>query len=103
MKTNKILAAGAVMAAIAFFPLVSSAQSQATSSTPSSSAVHQDKKAVNGQEDKLAADKAKRDKAEMTGHPNQAVTDEKKVQADKKAVKADKSKMSTDKAASTTK
>jgi len=87
MKLTNVIATGAILVAIAFAPVVTKAQS---------SDVKQDKKDVRKDEDKKAADVAKRDRAEKNGHPKQAVKDEKKVQKDNKNIHEDKKEVRKD-------
>jgi hypothetical protein len=75
MKLTNLIATGTLLVAIAFASTTVNAQN-----------------GVKKEEDKKAADKAKRNRAEKNGHPKQAVKDEKKVQQDNKNIKADKAK-----------
>ncbi len=100
MKIEKFIAAGAVIAVIALTPTIANAQSNTGAQTGNGTAVKQDQHNLNQAEDKMAADKAQRDKDEKNGHPNQAVAAEKNVQKDNSDVKADKKDLSKDKAAS---
>ena len=73
MKLTNIIATGAILVAIAFSTATVNAQN-----------------GVKKEEDKKAADKADRNRAEKNGHPKQAVKDEKKVQQDNKQIKKER-------------
>ena len=75
MKLTNLIATGTLLVAIAFASAPVNAQN-----------------GVKKEEDKKAANKAQRNRAEKNGHPKQAVKDEKKVQQDNKQIKADKAK-----------
>jgi hypothetical protein len=87
MKLTNVIATGAILVAIAFAPVITHAQN---------ADVKQDKKEVRKDEDKKAADVAKRDRAEKNGHPKQAVKDEKKVQKDNKDIHKDRKEVRKD-------
>ncbi len=74
MKLTNVIATGAILLSFAF----------------ATAANAQD--GVKKEEQKKAADVAKRDRAEKNGHPKQAVKDEKKVQHDNKEIRKDKAK-----------
>lgn len=96
MKLTNVIGGCAFLSVLAFAPVVAKAQSNQTSTT-----VKQDKSATHKDEDKLAADRALRAKDEKSGHPNQAVKEEKAVQTEKKDIKADKKETSEDKSKAT--
>jgi hypothetical protein len=74
MKLTNVIAAGTLLIAMAF-AMPANAQN-----------------GVKKEEDKKAADKAKRNRAEKNGHPKKAVKEEKKVQQDNKQIKKDEKK-----------
>jgi hypothetical protein len=81
MKLTNVIATGALLVAIAFAPVITKAQD---------AEVKHDKKNINKEEDKKAADLAKRNEAEKNGNAKQAVKDEKKVQKDNKKIDKDR-------------
>ena len=86
MKLTNVITTGAILLAFALTPVVSFAQDKQA-----------DKKDIKQDQNKLARNKAQRNRAIDKGHPKQAVKDEKKVHADKKDIHHDKKDLHTDK------
>ena len=87
MKLTNVFATAAIMVTLAFAPVVTNAQD---------ASIKQDKKNINKEEDKKAADIAKRNEAEKNGNARQAVKDEKKVQKDDKKIDKDRKDIKKD-------
>jgi uncharacterized protein HemX len=86
MKLTNLIAAGSLIAAIAFAPVVTVAQDK-----------QQEKKDLAKTQDKLAKNEAQKNKAIKKGEPKKAVADEKKVQKDKKEIHKEKKEIHSDK------
>lgn len=90
MKLTNLIAAGVVLAAFAFTPVVTKAQDNNAADKK------QDRKDIRHDERKLARNKAQRNRAIENGHPKAAAHDEAKVQRDKADLHKDRKDLRQD-------